>query len=59
MKEGIYHLSELFEGNRIFSIPDYQRNYAWEDKHLEDFYNDLFYIDGEKEYFMGTVRNNK
>ncbi|MCD6203464.1 MAG: DUF262 domain-containing protein [Methanophagales archaeon] len=37
MKDGIYHLSDLFEGNRIFSIPDYQRNYAWEDKHLEDF----------------------
>ena len=55
MKEGIYHLSELFEGNRIFSIPDYQRNYAWEDKHLEDFYSDLFYIDGEKEYFIGTI----
>ena len=55
MKDGIYHLSDLFEGNRIFSIPDYQRNYAWEDKHLEDFYNDLFYIDGEKEYFIGTI----
>ena len=55
MKEGIYHLSELFEGNKIFSVPNYQRNYAWEDRQLEDFYNDLFYIDGEKEYFMGTI----
>lgn len=59
MKEGIYHLSDLFEGNRIFSIPDYQRNYAWEESdknhQLSDFYDDLFYIEGEKKYFMGTV----
>ena len=59
MKEGIYHLSELFEGNRIFSIPEYQRNYAWEESdknhQLSDFYDDLFYIEGEKKYFMGTV----
>jgi len=55
MKDGIYPLSGLFEGDRIFSIPDYQRNYAWEHEHLEDFYNDLFYIDREKEYFMGTI----
>jgi len=55
MKDGIYHLDEFFGGNRIFSIPNYQRNYAWGDKHLEDFYSDLFYVDGEKKYFMGTI----
>ncbi len=55
MNDGIYSLNQLFKGYRIFSIPGYQRNYAWEDKHLEDFYNDLFYIDNEKEYFMGTI----
>jgi len=55
MKDGLYQLEELFEGNRIFSIPKYQRNYAWEKKHLEDFFNDLFYIDDKKSYFIGTI----
>jgi len=61
VKEGIYHISELFEGNRIFSIPEYQRNYAWEEnkrkgsRQLSEFYEDLLYMSNNKEYFMGTV----
>ena len=55
MKDGIYHLYELFEGNRIFFIPEYQRNYAWENRQLEDFYDDILYMDKDIEYFMGTV----
>jgi uncharacterized protein with ParB-like and HNH nuclease domain len=33
-------LSEIFNG-RLFRIPDYQRGYAWEDEHLQAFWDDL------------------
>ena len=33
-------LSELFVG-KIFNIPDYQRGYAWEEKQLKDFIEDI------------------
>jgi len=31
---------ELFAG-KVFRVPDYQRNYAWEKKNWEDFWNDI------------------
>ncbi|MCR4424460.1 MAG: DUF262 domain-containing protein [candidate division WOR-3 bacterium] len=34
------NISELFT-NKVFKIPDYQRNYAWTDKNWEDFWNDI------------------
>jgi len=26
---------------KVFRVPDYQRNYAWEKKNWEDFWNDI------------------
>ena len=60
MKEGVYKIKELFDRDCIFSIPEYQRNYAWEEdekkgnRQLSDFYNDLRYLSGDR-YFMGTL----
>lgn len=55
MKDGVYSISDLFESNRIFLIPEYQRNYAWEENQLKDFFNDLLYTSPEKSHFMGTL----
>jgi len=37
---GIISLKTLLEMGK-FSVPEFQRNYAWETKQLSDFWNDL------------------
>lgn len=34
-------ISGLFDGEKIFTIPFYQRAYSWEEKQWRDFYLDL------------------
>lgn len=45
--------------NNIFSIPDYQRDYAWEKKNLEDLWEDLLETELNKNdtmgHFLGTI----
>lgn len=52
------NLTELFN-TRIFRIPDYQRGYAWEDKQLNELWDDLEEIqnlNGElKKHYTGTI----
>ncbi|HMN17903.1 MAG TPA: DUF262 domain-containing HNH endonuclease family protein [Ignavibacteriaceae bacterium] len=56
MKEGIHSLYDFFNSNRIYRIPSYQRNYAWtKEKQLKDFWEDIFYLDDSKKYFLGTI----
>jgi uncharacterized protein with ParB-like and HNH nuclease domain len=49
--------------NNKLKVPKYQRYYAWEDKHVEDLYNDIenAIYNGVKEYFIGSivVKNNE
>jgi len=49
-------LSNILEG-KIFRIPDYQRGYAWENKQLKDFVQDIdALIDEEiKSHYTGTI----
>ena len=49
-------LSDLFSGN-LFSIPDYQRGYAWEKKQWSDFVQDLDALVEEDvtSHYTGTV----
>lgn len=49
-------LSNILEG-KIFKIPDYQRGYAWENKQLQDFVQDIdALIDEEtKSHYTGTI----
>ena len=57
MESGRKSLSELFVGNKYFYIPDYQRNYAWEDKQINDFFDDFKanYNGVNKRYYYGTI----
>jgi uncharacterized protein with ParB-like and HNH nuclease domain len=55
MQNGTIKLKDLFNGDRIFNIPKYQRTYAWTDENLEYFLDDLVNQRGEKSYFLGTL----
>lgn len=63
MKNGDTKLSDLFNGDRIFNIPKYQRAYTWEEDNLSDFLDDLLNQRGDKSYFLGTLlfhqKNNR
>jgi len=54
---GIQRILSLgeFLKSKIFKVPSYQRNYAWENKHLRDLWNDLYYISDDKKHFFGTI----
>lgn len=52
------NLLELFNG-KIFRIPDYQRGYAWEEKQLQELWDDIEEIPEEngefKKHYTGTI----
>jgi uncharacterized protein with ParB-like and HNH nuclease domain len=47
-------LSKIFS-ETIFRIPDYQRGYSWETKHLKDFWNDLIQLPLGKSHYTGVL----
>jgi len=55
MQNGAVKLKELFNGDRVFNIPKYQRTYAWQEENLEYFLDDLLNQRGGKSYFLGTL----
>lgn len=56
MENGQKKIKELFDGRKIFNIPDYQRAYAWEDtRQLPDFLEDIENQSLERDYFLGTI----
>lgn len=55
MQNGDILIQELFNGDRIFSIPKYQRTYAWDKENCETFFYDLKNQRTDKEYFLGTL----
>lgn len=55
MQNGNLKLQDLFNGDRIFNVPKYQRAYAWDEDNLESFYDDLKNQRGSKSYFLGTL----
>ena len=55
MENGQKRISELFDGRKIFHIPKYQRAYAWEEKQLKDFVEDIENQKPDRNYFFGTI----
>ena len=47
-------LSKLFN-QKIFRIPDYQRGYAWKEQQLEDFWDDLYNLNGDRIHYTGML----
>ena len=44
-------LSEIFN-NKIFRIPDFQRGYSWEERQLEDFWEDIQNLSPNKIHYI-------
>lgn len=55
MQNGQKTIGNLFDGRKIFNIPKYQRAYAWEEKQLKDFVEDIENQSPDKDYFFGTI----
>lgn len=53
MKE-LQSLDDIFS-KRIFRIPDYQRGYAWVEKQLIDFWDDLISLDDSRYHYTGVL----
>lgn len=54
----INYYAEMFGGSRYFLMPTYQRPFSWEEKHIEDFWNDMvFAIEEAKDlpYLLGSI----
>ena len=46
-------LGKIFSNKLV--IPDYQRNYCWEDKHINDLWNSLKDIPQNEKYHLGSI----
>jgi uncharacterized protein with ParB-like and HNH nuclease domain len=54
MESNLFSISKIFT-ERLFRIPDYQRGYAWTEKQLKDFWNDLVQLDPDKNHYTGVL----
>ncbi|MDI1307740.1 MAG: DUF262 domain-containing protein, partial [bacterium] len=54
MQNGQSQINDLFNADRIFNIPKYQRTYTWQIDNLKIFLSDIKNQRGDKPYFLGT-----
>ena len=54
MKTNLLNINKIFT-DRIFRIPDYQRGYAWTNRQLKDFWNDLLQLESGKNHYVGVL----
>lgn len=55
MDNGKLRIDNIFNGKTYFAIPNYQRSYAWEEKQLNDFFEDYMNNYNSQEYYYGTI----
>lgn len=49
-------MGKMFQSDNQYVIPSYQRRYSWEDKQIEELWQDIQNIESpEQEHFFGTV----
>ena len=58
MPSKLKNLNSIFDGI-ILRIPDYQRGYSWDEKHLNDLWNDLRNINKQTFHFTGILTFEK
>lgn len=54
MDNQLLTLSKIFT-ERLFRIPDYQRGYAWTEKQLKDFWNDIQQLEPNNNHYTGVL----
>lgn len=54
MQSELKSLSKIFT-EVILRIPDYQRGYSWQEKHLKDFWSDLIQLTDGKNHYTGVL----
>lgn len=54
MNDQLMTLSKIFT-ERIFRIPDYQRGYAWTEKEVSEFWNDLCRLNNNSNHYVGVL----
>lgn len=54
METQLQSLSKIFT-ERLFRIPDYQRGYAWTEKQVKDFWNDLIQLEHDSNHYVGVL----
>jgi uncharacterized protein with ParB-like and HNH nuclease domain len=54
MDTQLHTLSKIFT-ERLFRIPDYQRGYAWTEKQLRDFWNDIQQLEAGHNHYTGVL----
>jgi uncharacterized protein with ParB-like and HNH nuclease domain len=54
MDNQLLTLSKIFT-ERLFRIPDYQRGYAWTEKQLKDFWNDIQQLGPNNNHYTGVL----
>ena len=54
MQSELKSLSKIFS-ETIFRIPDYQRGYSWQEKHLKDFWSDLEQLAPGRSHYTGVL----
>lgn len=54
MNSQLYSISKIFT-EKLLRIPDYQRGYAWTDKQLKDYWNDLNQLEAGKNQYLNSI----
>ncbi len=54
MQEGKLSFRDIFDGDKTFEIPEYQRAFTWERRQLKDFIDDIINQPPDQPYFLGT-----
>ncbi len=54
MKTTLSSISKIFT-EKLLRIPDYQRGYAWRERQLKDFWNDIQQLDNDKNHYVGVL----
>jgi len=54
MDSNLISISKIFT-EKLLRIPDYQRGYAWTIKEVSEFWNDLTFLESNKNHYVGVL----
>ncbi|MBC9934130.1 DUF262 domain-containing protein [Chitinophaga qingshengii] len=54
MENQLQSISKIFT-EKLYRIPDYQRGYAWGEKQLKDYWNDIIQLEPGKNHYVGVL----